>query len=120
MKEMSGKERRMYPRIRVRRAVSIIAAEGLCRGETEDISLEGAFIRCEKPVRPNEKVLLTFQDHSSNTLVLAQVVWTNYKAQVSGDRPTGMGVQFLQFFNSKRSTEKEKDCGSRNRKTATP
>jgi hypothetical protein len=120
MKEMSGKERRMYPRIRVRRAVSIIAAEGLRRGETEDISLEGAFIRCDKPVRPNEKVLLTFEDHSSNTLVLAQVVWTNHEAQASGDRPTGMGVQFLQFFNSKRSTEKEKDFGSRNRKTATP
>jgi hypothetical protein len=105
MKEMSGKERRMYPRVRVRRAVSIIAAEGLRRGETEDMSLEGAFIRCEKPARPNEKVLLTFQDHSSDTLVFAQVVWTNDGSQDSGDRPTGMGVQFLQFFNHKRSTD---------------
>jgi hypothetical protein len=105
MKEMSGKDRRMYPRVRVRRAVSIIAAEGLRRGETEDMSLEGAFIRCEKPARPNEKVLLTFQDHSSDTLVFAQVVWTNDGSQDSGDRPTGMGVQFLQFFNHKRSTD---------------
>lgn len=105
MKEMSGKDRRMYPRVRVRRAVSIIAAEGLRRGETEDMSLEGAFIRCEKPARPNEKVLLTFQDHSSDTLVFAQVVWTNDESQDSGDRPTGMGVRFLQFFNRKHSTD---------------
>jgi Tfp pilus assembly protein PilZ len=69
------------------------------------MSLEGAFIRCEKPARPNEKVLLTFQDHSSDTLVFAQVVWTNDGSQDSGDRPTGMGVQFLQFFNHKRSTD---------------
>jgi c-di-GMP-binding flagellar brake protein YcgR len=41
MKEMSGKERRKYPRIPVRQAVSIKAAKGLRRGETEDISLGG-------------------------------------------------------------------------------
>ena len=106
MKEMSGKERRMSPRIPVSQAVSIKAAKGLRRGETEDISLGGAFIRCEKPPRENEKVLLTFQDHSSNTLVLARVVWTNYESQGSGDKPTGMGVKFLQFLNNQRSTER--------------
>ena len=103
---MNVTEKRKYPRIRVRQAVSIKAAKGLKRGETEDISLGGAFIRCEKPPRENEKVLLTFQDHSSNTLVLAQVVWTNYESQGSGDKPTGMGVQFLQFFNDQHSTER--------------
>jgi len=39
MKEMSGKERRKYPRIPVRQAVSIKAAKGLRRGEMEDIDL---------------------------------------------------------------------------------
>ena len=106
MKEMIGKERRKYPRIPVRQAVSIKAAKGLKRGEMEDISLGGAFIRCEQPPRPNEKVLLAFQDHSSNKLVVAQVVWTNYESQGGGDKPTGMGVQFLQFLNDQRSTER--------------
>ena len=106
MREMSVQEQRMDQRFRVRWPIHILAADGSRRGETEDISLGGAFIRCEKPPRPNEKVLLTFQDHSSNTLVLARVVWTNYESQGSGDKPTGMGVKFLQFLNNQRSTER--------------
>ena len=103
---MNVKERRKYPRIQVRWPVSILAADELRQGKMEDISLGGAFIRCEKPPRENEKVLLTFQDHSSNTLVLARVVWTNYESQGSGDKPAGIGVKFLQFLNNQRSTER--------------
>jgi Tfp pilus assembly protein PilZ len=62
------------------------------RGETEDISLGGAFIRCEKPLRQNEKVLLTFKDYSSSMRVFAQVAWTNLASEDSRDKPTGMGV----------------------------
>src|SRR5210317_124082 len=72
-KKMSEKEQRIHPRRQVRWSVSILAANGLRRGETEDISLGGAFIRCEKPPRPNEKVLLTFEDWSSSMRVFAQV-----------------------------------------------
>ena len=97
---MSGTERRKYPGVRVRWAVSIQAADGLRQGEMEDISLGGAFIRCEKPPGPNEKVLLTYKDHSYNIKVLAQVAWTNDTSRSSGDKPTGMGVQFLQFLGT--------------------
>jgi Tfp pilus assembly protein PilZ len=95
-KKMSEKEQRIHPRRQVRWSVSILAANGLRRGETEDISLGGAFIRCEKPPRPNEKVLLTFEDWSSSMRVFAQVAWTNLASEDSKDKPTGMGVQFLQ------------------------
>lgn len=104
---MSGKERRMYPRLRVRWAVSIQAADGLRQGEMEDISLGGAFIRCDKPPRPNEKVLLTYKDRSHNIKVLAQVAWTNPESGSSGDKPTGMGVQFLQFLGTPQPAENE-------------
>ena len=106
MKEMSGKERRKYPRIPVRQAVSIKAAKGLRRGETEDISLGGAFISCEKPPRPNEKVLLNYRDHSKKMQVIAQVAWTNHESEGSRDKPAGIGVKFLQFLNNQRSTER--------------
>jgi Tfp pilus assembly protein PilZ len=105
MRKMSGKERRMYPRLRVRWAVSIQAADGLRQGEMEDISLGGAFIRCDKPPRPNEKVLLTYKDHSHNIKVLAQVAWTNQTSRGIGDKPTGMGVQFLQFLGAPQPAE---------------
>ncbi len=103
---MSGKEQRMHPRRQVRWPVLILAADGLSRGETEDISLGGAFIRCEKPPCPNEKVLLTFEDYSSSMRVFAQVAWTNLASEDSRDKPTGMGVQFLQWLSASRPVER--------------
>ena len=104
---MSTKEQRMHPRRQVRWPVSVLAADGLRRGETEDVSLGGAFIRCEKPPRPNEKVLLTFEDWSSSMRVFAQVAWTNLESEDSRDKPTGMGVQFLQLLSTSRPKRAE-------------
>jgi len=61
----------------------------------EDISLGGAFISCEKPPRLNEKVLLTYRDHSSKIEVLARVVWTNHESERVREKPAGIGVKFL-------------------------
>jgi hypothetical protein len=97
---MSAKEQRIHPRCLVRWPVSVLAADGLRQGETEDISLGGAFIRCEKPPRPKEKVLLTFEDYSSSMRVFAQVAWTNLASEDSRDKPTGMGVQFLKLLST--------------------
>jgi hypothetical protein len=104
---MSTKEQRMHPRRQVRWPVSVLAADGLRRGETEDVSLGGAFIRCEKPLRPNERVLLTFEDNSSSMRVFAQVAWTNLESEDSRDKPTGMGVQFLQLLSTSRPKRAE-------------
>lgn len=71
----------------------------------ENISLGGAFIRCDKPLRPNERVLLTYKDHSHEIKVLALVAWTNRESGSRGDKPTGMGVQFLQFLGTPRPIE---------------
>jgi len=92
---MSVKERRKHQRIPVRWAVSIEAADGVREGRMEDISLGGAFISCERPPRPNEKVLLTYRDHSSKIEVLARVVRTNHEFERGRDKPTGIGVKFL-------------------------
>jgi Tfp pilus assembly protein PilZ len=104
---MSEKEQRIHPRRQVSWSVSILATNGLRRGETVDIGLGGAFIRCEKPPRPNEKVLLTFEDWSSSMRVFAQVAWTNLASEDSRDKPTGMGVRFLQFLSASRPKRAE-------------
>jgi Tfp pilus assembly protein PilZ len=103
---MSVKERRKYPRIRVGWAVSILAADGLRQGRMEDISLGGAFISCEMPLRPNEQVLLDYRDHPKKMQDIAQVVWTNHEYEGSGDKPAGVGVKFLQNLNNQHSTER--------------
>ena len=92
---MSSKERRQHARIRARWPVSIVTKGGLREGETEDISPEGFFIRCEKPPQSDEKILLTFKKDTDLMRVLARVAWTNLESKVAKDKPTGMGVQFL-------------------------
>jgi Tfp pilus assembly protein PilZ len=87
----------------------ILAADGARRGETEDISLGGAFIRCEEPPPPGEKILLTFENHSSTMrYVLARVAWTNLESQGSSDKPIGMGIQFMQFLSTQQPREKNR------------
>ena len=103
MREMSVEERRMDQRFQVRWPIHILAVGGSRRGETEDISLGGAFIRCEKPLPPDEKVLLTFGNPSGNMqVVFAKVAWTNLESRGSSDKPVGMGVQFMQFLSTSR------------------
>jgi hypothetical protein len=110
MREMSVEERRMDQRFQVRWPIHILAAGGSRRGETEDISLGGAFIRCEKPPPPDEKVLLTFGNPSGNMqVVLAKVAWTNLESRGSSDKPVGMGIQFMQFLSTPRSREKSRE-----------
>jgi len=92
---MSSGERRQHARIRARWPVSIVTKGGLRQGETEDISLRGSFIRCEKPPQSDEKILLTFTKGTGFMRVLARVAWTNLASKVAKDKSTGMGVQFL-------------------------
>ena len=103
---MNVKERRKYPRIRVGWAVSILAADGSKQGKMEDISLEGGFISCDRPPRPNEKVLLNYSHYSNKIQVIAQVVWKNREFGRPRDKKAGMGVKFLQFLNNQSSTER--------------
>jgi CheY-like chemotaxis protein len=110
MKETSYRERRTDKRYQIRWPIHIHTAEGTSRAETEDISLGGAFVRCENPQLPDEKVLLTFENPSgSKQLVLAKVAWTNPESQTSSDKPIGMGIQFIQFLNTPRPWDNSKE-----------
>ena len=109
----ANKERRNDQRFQVRWPMHILAADRPRSGETEDISLGGAFIRCEEPPPPDEKILLTFENHSSTMrYVLARVAWTNLESQGSSDKPIGMGIQFMQFLNTQQPREKNRELNS--------
>jgi hypothetical protein len=93
---MSVEERRMDRRFQVRLPVSVLAADGARIGETKDISRGGAFIRCEEPPPPDEKVLVNFGQLSGKMqVVFAKVAWTNLESRDSSDNPVGMGIQFI-------------------------
>ena len=110
MREMSVKERRIDQRFQIRWPMHILAADGSRKGETEDISVGGAFIRCDKPPPPDEKVLLTYENPSgSMQFVLAKVAWTNLESRGSRDKPIGMGIQFMQFLSTPRPKERSRE-----------
>jgi hypothetical protein len=89
-------EKRQHGRTAARLPIHILAPDGSRQGETEDISLGGAFTRCEKPPPPGSKVLLTYENRSGNKqYVIARVVWTNFESRSSCNKTIGMGVEFL-------------------------
>ena len=89
------KEKRIYPRTQVRWSVSGITNSGTMQGETQNISLNGAFICCEKVLRPNEILLLTVNGPSGPMQVIARVVWSNLLPCDAKGNTTGIGVKFM-------------------------
>jgi DNA-binding response OmpR family regulator len=101
MKEVSFSERRRDKRYQIRWPIHLHTAHELRKAETEDISFGGAFVRCDNPPSPDEKVLVTFENPSGGKqFVLAKVAWTNLESQAISNKPIGMGIQFLKFLNS--------------------
>ena len=56
---MDGRERRLQPRVEVRWPVTMLTSEGSMQGETRDISMQGAFIFCDKPLPLSERFVLS-------------------------------------------------------------
>ncbi len=90
------KDKRSYPRSKVRWPVTMITPKGSMEGETKDVSTLGAFIHCRQPLNPTESVLLSVQLPAGLPLqVFAIVVWTNTSSLEEKTVPLGMGVRFL-------------------------
>ena len=89
-------DKRLYPRSKVRWPVSMITPEGTMEGETVDMSTLGAFIRCQKPLNPSERFLLSVKLPVGSALqVSALVVWSNNTNPSDDSVPRGMGVRFM-------------------------
>ena len=89
-------ENRQHPRMSIALPAKMVTAIGVMEGETENISLHGAFIRCQKPLEPGEGLVViaklpfnpSFNSH-------AEVVWSRVpRAYDEGTRP-GMGIKFI-------------------------
>ena len=80
-------ERRKYARSKKSWFITIETHEGSISGETENISSGGAFIRCEKPLAPNEifDMVITLPDRGTSLKGRAEVIWSTQH---------GMGVTF--------------------------
>ncbi|MDH3898982.1 MAG: PilZ domain-containing protein [Deltaproteobacteria bacterium] len=88
-------EKRIYPRTEIKWPVSAITAKGMIQGQTKNISLNGAYICCEKTLCPDEVLLLTVKGPTGSMQVVAQVVWSNRCVCDERESPSGIGVKFM-------------------------
>ena len=74
----------------------MVTARGVIEGETENVSLHGAFIRCKKPLESGERLVViaklpfnpSFNSH-------AEVVWARVPSAYDEGISPGMGIKFI-------------------------
>ena len=99
-----GKERRQYPRARIKWDVVVQTPHGLMRGVTLDVSPRSVFICCPEPLRLNElfEMAIRVPQLDRPLRAKAEVVWTNRYGPEDRITPRGMGVQFTTIADEDR------------------
>ena len=89
-------EKRQHSRMPITLPVRMITAKDVREGETENISLHGAFIRCHKPLVPGERLIVIAKFPSKPSFSYhAEVVWSRVPRSNEEETGGGMGVKFI-------------------------
>ena len=99
-----SKERRGYPRAKIKWPVAIETEEGSSEGVTRNITPDGCFIICRKPLRLNVVFELAIKVPNSKSSIpaKAEVVWSNIYGPDDEITPRGMGVRFIKISSEAR------------------
>ena len=99
-----SKDRRGYPRAKLKWPVAIQTEEGSTEGVTRNITPDGCFITCRRPLRLNVVFELAIKIPKSNSSIRAtgEVVWSNIYGPDDEISPRGMGVRFIQISSEAR------------------
>ena len=99
-----SKERRGYPRAKLKWPVTIKTEEGSTEGVTRNITPDGCFISCRRPLRLNVVFALVIKIPNSKSSIEAEaeVVWSNIYGPDDEITPRGMGVRFLKIKSEMR------------------
>ena len=97
-------ERRKHPRAKAKWSVTLETAQGVINTEIQDISLEGAFIRCLDPLPPAEnfKMVINIPRANRRLMIGSQVIWVNKHGPDHSITSRGMGVHFSYISGSDR------------------
>jgi uncharacterized protein (TIGR02266 family) len=97
-------EKRAYPRAGIKLPVLVKTNKGSTKGVTLNVTPNGVFIRCQKPLRLNEIVEIAIHIPNSKRVLAAktEVVWSNIYGPDDEITPRGMGVRFLQISSEDR------------------
>ena len=97
-------EKRDYPRAEIKWPAVIKTDRGTMDGVTSNVTPNGVFIHCQKPLRLNEVFELTISiPNSDQTLkAKAEVTWSNRWGPDDDISPRGMGVRFVRISSEAR------------------
>ena len=89
-------EKRQHPRMPIRLPAIMVTAAVVIEGEIENISLSGAFIRCQKQLEPGERLTVTAKLPTNPSFSShAEVVWSRMPRPEDEETSRGMGVKFI-------------------------
>jgi hypothetical protein len=92
---MVEQENRVYPRGRLKWAVSAKVDDRVIEGVTKDISVSGAYVCCANPLRLNVVFDMLIKAPDKSLSVKAEVVWSNIYGPDDSINPRGIGIRFL-------------------------
>ena len=102
---MSGLTRvecRRHPRAKVKWPVVMTTPDGLVDGQTQNLSLGGALIRCPKTPNLKENFRLVMTANARLILVTAEVAWTNFSNFAAKPKFGAMGIRFTSMSSDDR------------------
>ncbi len=99
---MFEQEQRVAPRARIKWPVIVQKSTGVMEGVTLNISSNGVFIGCRKPLRLNETFSLVISAKDHQIGARAEVVWSNKYGPDDHISPRGMGVRFVDISDEDR------------------
>lgn len=97
-------ERRVYPRAKIKWPVIVKTDAGTMDGVTSDVTPNGVFIHCQKPLRLNVvfEMAIDIPNSEHSITAKAEVVWSNRWGPDDEISPRGMGVRFVKIAGEAR------------------
>jgi uncharacterized protein (TIGR02266 family) len=99
-----SEERRVYPRAKIKWPVKVKTDKETMDGVTSDVTPNGLFIHCNKPLRLNMvfEMAISIPNSEHSITAKAEVVWSNRWGPDDEISPRGMGVRFVKITSEAR------------------
>ena len=99
-----SQERRVYPRAKIKWPVIVKTDNGTMDVVTSDVTPNGIFIHCQKPLRLSVvfEMAINIPNSEHSITAKAEVVWSNRWGPDDEISPRGMGVRFVKISSEAR------------------
>ena len=104
---VNSRERRSHPRVKIKLPVVKMTGNGLVEGETQDLSLGGAFICCPEMANTKDEFHMVISTKGRLMSIIGEVVWQEVNSNKHKKTIPGMGVRFTRILNGDRSFLRE-------------